>query len=205
MPALRLLIPRALSIASSSRALPLQSPRQFRPLHTGRRYSYNMAQHGHSAACCSIPPIVSKGYEAKGKYETIGGMKTCEPLSSYHRYLPQLPWLTTPFKMSLALPMPPRPSSMSSTSSDTSHSQFRAPIFYLHPTRTTNIRSSCPISLMANPLISPGAFCISNNHREYAMLIVLGTHPTTTRKERHSATSSKPLEHLLRPLRRSQR
>ncbi|KAK2626477.1 hypothetical protein QTJ16_003652 [Diplocarpon rosae] len=35
-----------------------------------------MAQHGHSAACCSIPPIVSKGYEGKGRYETIGGMKT---------------------------------------------------------------------------------------------------------------------------------
>jgi len=35
-----------------------------------------MAQHGHSAACCSIPPIVAKGYEAKGKYETIGGLKT---------------------------------------------------------------------------------------------------------------------------------
>ncbi len=33
--------------------------------------------HGHSAACCSIPPIVSKGYEGKGKYETIGGLKTC--------------------------------------------------------------------------------------------------------------------------------
>lgn len=35
-----------------------------------------MAMHGHSAACCSIPPIVSKGYEAKGKYETINGLKT---------------------------------------------------------------------------------------------------------------------------------
>ncbi|CZR51727.1 probable hydrolase related to dienelactone hydrolase [Phialocephala subalpina] len=35
-----------------------------------------MAMHGHSAACCSIPPIVSKGYEPKGKYETIGGLKT---------------------------------------------------------------------------------------------------------------------------------
>jgi len=35
-----------------------------------------MAQHGHSAACCSIPPIIAKGYEAKGKYETIGGVKT---------------------------------------------------------------------------------------------------------------------------------
>jgi len=35
-----------------------------------------MAMHGHSAACCSIPPIVSKGYEQKGKYETIGGLKT---------------------------------------------------------------------------------------------------------------------------------
>jgi len=35
-----------------------------------------MAMHGHSAACCNIPPIISKGYEPKGKYETIGGLKT---------------------------------------------------------------------------------------------------------------------------------
>jgi len=34
------------------------------------------AMHGHSAACCSIPPIVSQGYQEKGKYETIGGLKT---------------------------------------------------------------------------------------------------------------------------------
>ncbi|KAI9056202.1 hypothetical protein LZ554_001130 [Drepanopeziza brunnea f. sp. 'monogermtubi'] len=34
------------------------------------------AQHGHSAACCSIPPIVSKGYEGKGRWETIAGLKT---------------------------------------------------------------------------------------------------------------------------------
>jgi len=33
-------------------------------------------QHGHSAACCSIPPIVAKDYKEKGKYETIGGLKT---------------------------------------------------------------------------------------------------------------------------------
>ncbi|KAL2065655.1 hypothetical protein VTL71DRAFT_3325 [Oculimacula yallundae] len=31
---------------------------------------------GHNKACCNIPPIVSKGYELKGKYETIGGLKT---------------------------------------------------------------------------------------------------------------------------------
>ncbi|KAH8654471.1 dienelactone hydrolase family protein-like protein [Tricladium varicosporioides] len=35
-----------------------------------------MAMHGHSSACCSIPPIVAKGYEGKGKYETIGGLNT---------------------------------------------------------------------------------------------------------------------------------
>jgi len=35
-----------------------------------------MAQHGHSAACCSIPPIVSEGYKPKGEYKTIGGLKT---------------------------------------------------------------------------------------------------------------------------------
>jgi len=32
--------------------------------------------HGHSAACCNIPPVVSSGYKEKGKYETIGGTKT---------------------------------------------------------------------------------------------------------------------------------
>ncbi|KAF3402157.1 hypothetical protein DPV78_004477 [Talaromyces pinophilus] len=31
---------------------------------------------GVSKACCSIPPVVSKGYEAKGEYKTIGGLKT---------------------------------------------------------------------------------------------------------------------------------
>ncbi|KAF9879390.1 dienelactone hydrolase [Colletotrichum karsti] len=34
------------------------------------------AQHGHSEGCCNIPPVVSKGYEAKGSYEEIGGFKT---------------------------------------------------------------------------------------------------------------------------------
>lgn len=37
---------------------------------------YTMEQH--SAACCSIPPVVVKGYEPKGKYEDIGGLKTCQ-------------------------------------------------------------------------------------------------------------------------------
>ncbi|KAH8590297.1 hypothetical protein B0O99DRAFT_599161 [Bisporella sp. PMI_857] len=31
---------------------------------------------GHSKACCNIPPVISKGYGEKGKYETIGGLKT---------------------------------------------------------------------------------------------------------------------------------
>ncbi|KAI0551449.1 hypothetical protein F4679DRAFT_539333 [Xylaria curta] len=34
------------------------------------------AQHGHSEACCNVPPIVSKGYDAKGRYEELGGYKT---------------------------------------------------------------------------------------------------------------------------------
>ncbi|KAI1259543.1 alpha/beta-hydrolase [Xylariaceae sp. FL1019] len=34
------------------------------------------ASHGHSEACCNIPPVVSKGYEAKGSYEDLGGFKT---------------------------------------------------------------------------------------------------------------------------------
>ncbi|KAI1379117.1 Alpha/Beta hydrolase protein [Hypoxylon crocopeplum] len=34
------------------------------------------AQHGHSEACCNIPPVVSKGYDAKGSYEELGGFKS---------------------------------------------------------------------------------------------------------------------------------
>lgn len=34
------------------------------------------AQHGHSVACCNIPPIVSGAYDAKGDYEELGGYKT---------------------------------------------------------------------------------------------------------------------------------
>ncbi|KAL5363236.1 dienelactone hydrolase family protein [Aspergillus floccosus] len=31
---------------------------------------------GVSKACCSIPPVVAKGYEPKGEYKTINGLKT---------------------------------------------------------------------------------------------------------------------------------
>ncbi|CAK7263638.1 hypothetical protein SEPCBS57363_000670 [Sporothrix epigloea] len=34
------------------------------------------ADHGHSEACCNVPPIVASGYEIKGSYETFGGIKT---------------------------------------------------------------------------------------------------------------------------------
>lgn len=35
------------------------------------------AQHGHSEACCNVPAVISKGYDAKGSYEELGGFKTC--------------------------------------------------------------------------------------------------------------------------------
>ncbi|KAI4215530.1 MAG: hypothetical protein LQ351_001999 [Letrouitia transgressa] len=34
-----------------------------------------MAQQGHSAACCTVPPVVAKGYEPKGSYIDLDGMK----------------------------------------------------------------------------------------------------------------------------------
>ncbi|RFU31155.1 hypothetical protein B7463_g5170, partial [Scytalidium lignicola] len=35
-----------------------------------------MDQSTHSKACCTIPPVIVTGYEPKGKYEEIGGLKT---------------------------------------------------------------------------------------------------------------------------------
>ncbi|KAI1821429.1 alpha/beta-hydrolase [Xylaria intraflava] len=43
---------------------------------TTAKMSTMPAQHGHSEACCNIPPIVSKGYDARGSYEELGGYKT---------------------------------------------------------------------------------------------------------------------------------
>ncbi|RMZ78739.1 hypothetical protein DV737_g3765, partial [Chaetothyriales sp. CBS 132003] len=34
------------------------------------------ASHGHSKACCNLPPVVSDKYEPKGSYEQLGGLKT---------------------------------------------------------------------------------------------------------------------------------
>lgn len=36
------------------------------------------ASHGHNEACCNIPPVVSKGYSAKGFYHEVDGLKTCK-------------------------------------------------------------------------------------------------------------------------------
>jgi hypothetical protein len=33
-------------------------------------------------ACKTIPPVVAEGYVEKGKWEEIGGLKTCMILSS---------------------------------------------------------------------------------------------------------------------------
>jgi len=41
---------------------------------------------GHSAACCTVPPVVSKGYDAKGEYTTVNNLKTYQtgPSESKH-------------------------------------------------------------------------------------------------------------------------
>ncbi|KAI0104354.1 Alpha/Beta hydrolase protein [Daldinia grandis] len=49
--------------------------KQLSPKHTCEM-STMPAQHGHSEACCNIPPVVSKGYTAKGTYEELGGFKS---------------------------------------------------------------------------------------------------------------------------------
>lgn len=57
----------------SSRSFPLPPSRlQLAPMSTMQ------ATHGHSQACCNIPPVVSEGYVPKGSYDELDGMKTCK-------------------------------------------------------------------------------------------------------------------------------
>ena len=80
-PLLRIPIPQLQR--SISRLTSTQSKSHFKlqQISYKRQYAMAGAMHGHSAACCNIPPIISKGYEPKGKYETIGGLKTCKSYS----------------------------------------------------------------------------------------------------------------------------
>ncbi|KAI8966502.1 Alpha/Beta hydrolase protein [Daldinia sp. FL1419] len=77
------------TISSASHASPLQSRtfasqsitnqisrKQLTNKHHACKMSTMPAQHGHSEACCNIPPVVSKGYTEKGTYEDLGGFKT---------------------------------------------------------------------------------------------------------------------------------
>ncbi|EAW13488.1 dienelactone hydrolase family protein [Aspergillus clavatus NRRL 1] len=76
--------------STSSRALATLSPHN-RPslpqtfssgpgsqhFHSSIAMSTSMpATHGHSEACCNIPPVVADGYIPKGSYEQHGGLKT---------------------------------------------------------------------------------------------------------------------------------
>jgi len=41
---------------------------------------------GHSAACCSVPPVVAKGYSTKGEYSTVQNMKTYQTGSTGSKF-----------------------------------------------------------------------------------------------------------------------
>ncbi|KAK5636226.1 hypothetical protein RRF57_011938 [Xylaria bambusicola] len=63
----------------SSRNISTQTNSKSRTQSTVRniaKMSTMPAQHGHSEACCNIPPIVSHGYDPKGSYEELGGYKS---------------------------------------------------------------------------------------------------------------------------------
>lgn len=62
------------------------SNQAFRTAHSSQfaRMSTMQASHGHSEACCNIPPVQAKGYDAKGSYEELGGFKTCKTLCRVH-------------------------------------------------------------------------------------------------------------------------
>lgn len=53
-----------------------RSPVTTSPIVKRSIHCSSVTMSGVSKACCSIPPVISKGYEAKGEYKTVGGLKT---------------------------------------------------------------------------------------------------------------------------------
>ncbi|KAH8662314.1 Alpha/Beta hydrolase protein [Xylariales sp. PMI_506] len=70
------LISSSSSLSSSSPTLPTAGTLKVAFSSPAANMSTMPAQHGHSQACCNLPPVVSKGYTVKGTYEDLGGYKT---------------------------------------------------------------------------------------------------------------------------------
>ena len=63
--------------AGQTRQPQASSPPAGPPSRRTDKMSTMPASHGHSEACCNIPPVVSAGYDAKGAYTEVNGLKTC--------------------------------------------------------------------------------------------------------------------------------
>lgn len=57
---------------------PITARPTFKPFLCVRPIHCSSAMSGVSKACCQIPPIVAQGYQGKGEYKTINGLKTCK-------------------------------------------------------------------------------------------------------------------------------
>src|SRR4051794_7043814 len=100
--------------------------------------------------------------------------------------------------------MPPKPSSTSTISSDTSPSPSKEPISYPPATRTTHTKSSCPISSRANPLISLGPSLSSPSDSHYQPLPNSPTNMLNQVSTRQQTKRRSPRKFLLHHRRASQ-
>jgi hypothetical protein len=98
------------------------------------------AQHGHSEACCNIPPV-SHTYSEKGSYEEIDGRKSCKRAASAHILSLSASDVLTVLtdngvvaQTSLAPAMRRRASSSSLTSLATMRRRCRVPTSWPRPT-----------------------------------------------------------------------
>lgn len=75
LPIAPLAFSRRLPTSLLSNSIPYVSRTQVKPKST-RIQVRRLATMAQSHACCTVPPVVSKGYQEKGKWITIDGMKT---------------------------------------------------------------------------------------------------------------------------------
>ena len=122
-------LPTVTSSPAPPTSFPTASPGVKHP--TTAKMSTMPASHGHNEACCNIPPVVSKGYDAKGSYEEVDGLKTCRKplLISYPqvRFISSFSDIQKKKKTSPAPPMPRKESCLSLTFLDISTRPSREP------------------------------------------------------------------------------
>lgn len=82
-----------------------------------------------SEGCMTMPAVTASKYSPKGRYEKVSDLEVCKPVRPHLNVCSHIDH-SIASKISQAMNHPPKPSSTSTTRSDSNHRPYKVQIFW---------------------------------------------------------------------------